>query len=112
MEDQLWKVKLQYTDVSINPKFFELSPENLIQNTSLWFISLLQNTDLELEGKMLSAQEYLEFESLSRGKSPPYDLLYPSLVWFLHTLGKERLEYLFGTTFYDRINELVKDLKN
>lgn len=82
-----------------------------MRNSSLWFLSVVQNTDLETEGIKFSAQEYIGDESLSRQKNSPYFLFYPSLVWFLANLGRERLEYLFGSGFCNRLGEVVKEYK-
>lgn len=111
LEDQLRKVKAQYGDVKKEPRYFELSPDELIKNSSLWFLSVIQNTSLESEGIPFSAQDFLVDESLSRSKIPPYELLYPSLVWFMTHLGKERLEYLFGASFIDRLNDVVREFR-
>ena len=111
LEDQLRKVKSQYKDVNEEPKFFELSPEELIGNSSLWFLSVVQNSYLESEGIIFTPQEFLADESLSRQKSPPYQLQYPSLVWFMANLGKEKLEYLFGAEFHIRLKEIIRDFK-
>ena len=111
LEEQLRKVKTQYYEVKAGPKYFELSPEELLKNSSMWFLSVVQNTNLVADEIDFSAHEYLMDESLARQKSHPYGLLYPSLVWFMCNLGEKRLEYLFGVGFCDKLLEAKKEFK-
>lgn len=111
LEDQLRKVKSQYNEVKDEPKYFELTPEELLKNSSFWFLSVVQNSVLDSEEMTFPARDYLMDESLSRKKIPPYDLFYPALVWFMCNLGKERLEYLFGAGFCNKLQDVKKEYK-
>ncbi len=111
LEDQLRKVKAQYNEAKLEPKYFELSSNELLKNSSMWFLSVVQNIVLESEGITFSAQEFIVDESLSRQKNPPYGLQYPSLVWFMCNLGAERLGYLFGADFSNRLDDIRKEYK-
>lgn len=105
------KVMLQYMGLKEEQKYFEFSPDELLINSVRWFISLVENTTLEADGIIYSTLDFIAVEALSRQKNPPYGLMYPSLVWFLANLGKERLDYLFGVTFTQKLNNLIKEFK-
>lgn len=111
LEEQLRKVKAQYLEARMEPKYFELPPEELLKNSSMWFLSVVQNTVLESEGMTFPAQDFIPDESISRQKNPPFGLQYPSLVWFLCNLGRQRLEYLFGASFCNRLDDIRKEFK-
>lgn len=105
------KVRIQYLSTMEGEKYFELSRDELLINSVRWFISMVQNTNLEADGIIYSTLDFIADESLSRERNRPYGLIYPSLVWFLANLGKERLDYLFGVSFTQKLNDVIKEFK-
>ncbi len=110
LEEQLRRVRSQYIQIQSSKVNSDLDSTQLLNNARVWFLRTLQNTDLEYADMQLPAVEFLVDESFARQKSPPYHLMYPSILWLISTMAQEQIETIFGVPFYDRLRPIAEQL--
>ncbi len=108
IEEQLRRVKSQYLQMLRSGKSSDSSSEEVLNNAKIWFLRTLQNTDLKYEDMLLPAADFVAVESFSRQRISPYGLMYPSVVWLISTLPKEQVTEIFGSIFYERIQDVAR----
>lgn len=106
LEEQLGRVRFQYHQNEESRVNSEVELDELLKNARVWFLRTLQNTELECNDMQMPAVLYLSDESFDRQKNPPYNLMYPSILWLISTMPEERIATLFGFQFQDKLNSI------
>lgn len=107
LEEQLRRVKSQYLELTRSSEGADVNPTELLNNAVLWFLRTLQNTDLIYEDLTMNASEYVSDEAFAKKKAPPYDYMYPSMLWLISLLAREQIDNIFGLSFYNRLSQYV-----
>lgn len=106
LEEQLRRVRFQCHQIKESRLNSEVDMTELLNNARVWFLRTLQNTELAYNEMHMPAVLYLVDEALSKQKSPPYNLKYPSILWLISTMPEERIGTLFGFQFQDRLKSM------
>lgn len=110
LEEQLRRVKFQCHQIRESRLNSEVEWSELLDNARVWFLRTIQNTDLVYNEMHTPAVLYLMDESFAKQKSPPYNLMYPSILWIISTMPEERIGTLFGFQFQDRLKSISGQL--
>lgn len=109
LEDQLVRVKMQYTEVNKSSQYFDLSSNELLDNAKAWFLRTISNANLEEENENIDPLYFLSDQSIQKSEFDPYQLKHPSIAWMVYQLDREQIESIFGIQYYDRLMEIVKE---
>lgn len=107
IEEQLKRVREQYYEWSALSRFYDMSPDELLENAKTWFLRTMLNTDLVDKDAFVPSVDYIEKESLSPNMSSSYGLRYPSIVWMMSLLEEEQIDWLFGVEFHKKLTDAV-----
>lgn len=109
LEDQLKRVKMQYTEVNSSTDYFDMSSNELLDNAKSWFLRTINNADIDDDENRLDPLYFLSDESIQKSEFDPYQLKHPSIAWMIYQLDKEQIESIFGYQFYDKLTEIAKE---
>ncbi|MCL4438826.1 MAG: hypothetical protein M1616_05635 [Candidatus Thermoplasmatota archaeon] len=109
IEYQLRKVRMQILDTIEKEKVIAINGEQLLANARSWFLITLHNTDLIVDGTPISAADIVSEMAVQREKIPPYNLIYPSILWFLCLFGKDQVISIFGNSFYLTLKSIMQE---
>lgn len=108
LEDQLGRVRMQYTEVNNSAKYFDLSSNELLDNAKAWFLRTISNASLEEDGDTIDPLFFLSVQSVQLNDMDPVNLKHPSIAWMISQLDKDQIESIFGIKYYDRLMELSR----
>lgn len=108
LEEQLKRVRLQFSEVNTSSNYFDISSDRLLDNAKAWFLHTINNADLDDDGQDVDPLYFLSDESISRSDFNPYQLKNPSIAWMICQLDREQIESIFGVSYYDRLMETAR----
>jgi hypothetical protein len=108
LEDQLRRVKIQFSEMTGSSKYFDISPEELLNNAKVWFLRTILNAELMEDDMVVSAIDYVSNAAIERIKTQPYNLRFPAVAWITCSLDKEQIDSIFGFTFFNKISEVAR----
>lgn len=111
IEEQLKRVRSQYLEAGNLSKFYDITPDELIENAKTWFLRTMLNTDLIKENSVIPSVEYIAEQSLNLSDPSTFELKYPSIVWMISLLEKEQIDWLFGVSFQEKFSRTIEKFK-
>lgn len=105
LEEQLRRVRFQVNQINGSSVNSEISSIELLNNARLWFLRTVQNTDLTYNEMTIPAAEFISDTSFEKQRNPPYNFMYPSVLWIASTMPTEQLDEIFGVTFSSRLKQ-------
>lgn len=110
LEEQLRRVRSQYFQVKGSKGKSDLDALELLNNARAWFLRTVHNTELVYGDLRMPAIDFLVDESFTKQKNPPYNHMYPSILWIISTLSEEQIASEFGILFNDKFKSIVSQL--
>lgn len=107
LEEQLRRVREQFSEVNSSPNYYDIKPDELLNNAKTWFLRTIQNAELMEEGKTVDPLDCILRETASPGSDEVGEPSAPSITWMICNLERDQVDEIFGVSYYDNFMKMA-----